>query len=261
MKVEINLQRLLMHCETMATDAQQNETKVNWRLAKYLKLAEKEVWQLEQNKTKTTSDDAISNFKRKITFLKDIVKADETDNPLEKILVCQHLLPSSVISSNGFKNVENELKTKELHLQLKGKFQKDLRKDLLDQVDSRHPRSVKNEKSKKNKNHTEKNIDDIIKQHHDMQEKVAEEMIRMAQSMKQNSLRSREIIKKDQQELTRSKNLVVQNLHKLKIESERLEEMNNRKCSWSIWLMLGIVCIVFINMIIFIKFFPKKKSY
>lgn len=44
---------------------------------------------------------------------------------------------------------------------------------------------------------TEDNIDEILKQHHDMQEKVAEEMILMTQSMKQTSLRSRDIIKKD----------------------------------------------------------------
>lgn len=46
---------------------------------------------------------------------------------------------------------------------------------------------------------TKDNIDDIIKQHHDMQEKVAEEMIRMAQSMKHNSLVARDIIKADNQ--------------------------------------------------------------
>lgn len=32
--VEINLQRLLSHCETLASDAQHKETKVNWRLSK-----------------------------------------------------------------------------------------------------------------------------------------------------------------------------------------------------------------------------------
>lgn len=32
--VEINLQRLLTHCETLASDAQHKETKVDWRLSK-----------------------------------------------------------------------------------------------------------------------------------------------------------------------------------------------------------------------------------
>ena len=46
---------------------------------------------------------------------------------------------------------------------------------------------------------TENNIDEIIKQHHEIQEKVAEEMIQMTKSMKQTTLRSRDIIKKDKQ--------------------------------------------------------------
>ena len=33
-RTEINLQRLLRHCETMATEAQHNEQKVDWRLSK-----------------------------------------------------------------------------------------------------------------------------------------------------------------------------------------------------------------------------------
>jgi len=62
-------------------------------------------------------------------------------------------------------------------------------------------------------------------------------------------------------ELERSNKLVDQNFQKLKVESDRLEEMNKRRCSWTIWIMLAIVCVVFINMIIFIKFFPKKRGY
>jgi len=33
-RTEINLQRLLRHCETMATEAQHKEQKVDWRLSK-----------------------------------------------------------------------------------------------------------------------------------------------------------------------------------------------------------------------------------
>ena len=37
-RTEVNLQRLLRHCETMATEAQHKEAKVNWRLAKVYSL-------------------------------------------------------------------------------------------------------------------------------------------------------------------------------------------------------------------------------
>ena len=61
------------------------------------------------------------------------------------------------------------------------------------------------------------------------------------------------------QELERATKMAEQNSKKLKTESDRLEELTNRTCSWAIWIMLAIVCAVFINMIIFIKFFPKKR--
>lgn len=48
---------------------------------------------------------------------------------MERTLLCQHLLPSSVISSSSH-SIENDLVTKELHLQAKTKHQKDLRKEL-----------------------------------------------------------------------------------------------------------------------------------
>ena len=61
------------------------------------------------------------------------------------------------------------------------------------------------------------------------------------------------------QTLEQSTKIVEKNSGKLKTESDRLDEINKKRCSWGIWIMLVIVCIVFINMIIFIKFFPKRK--
>ena len=43
---------------------------------------------------------------------------------------------------------------------------------------------------------TEESIDDIIKHHQAMQEKAAEEMIRMAKTMKHNSMAASDMIKK-----------------------------------------------------------------
>ncbi|XP_066924111.1 vesicle transport protein USE1-like [Clytia hemisphaerica] len=262
-KTEINLQRLLRHCETMATESQHKETKVNWRLAKYLETADDQICKMETDKNVKVPEEVITEYKRKVTFLKDVVQAEKTQDPLERILICQHLLPTSVISSTSSINLDEEQqrntnnKTKELHLQIKGKHQNDLRRQLLGEKGS-HPHSLS---KRETENNTENNIDEIIKQHHDIQEKVAEEMILMTQHMKQTTLRSRDIINKDKQELERSNKVVDHNIQKLKVESDRLEEMNKRRCSCSIWVMLGVVCIVFVNMIIFIKFFPKKRGY
>jgi len=254
-KTQINVSRLIVQCEAMASKAQQKGGKVDWRLSKYLKYLEDQLDCLVTDK-KGKPDDTIREFKHKVDFLKDIVKADKVENPLEKTLICQHLLPETVVSSSSASSEEEfqNLKTKELHLQVKGKHHNDLRQQLFGENDQlRKRRGAKEEDS------TADNIDEIIKHHEAMQEKVAEEMIRMAQAMKHNSLIARDIIKKDNSELERSTKVVDHNVKKMQTESERLEELNKRKCSWTIWIMLVIVCIVFINMIIFVKFFKKRK--
>ena len=60
------------------------------------------------------------------------------------------------------------------------------------------------------------------------------------------------------QTLEHSSKLADSNFEKLKRESERLEELTQRSCSWWIWIMLITVCVVFMCMIMFIRLFPKK---
>ena len=48
------------------------------------------------------------------------------------------------------------------------------------------------------------------------------------------------------------------NYEKLKVESERLER-HTKAPNWWIWLMLAIVCMIFISMILFIRIFPKAR--
>ncbi|XP_057309915.1 vesicle transport protein USE1-like [Hydractinia symbiolongicarpus] len=248
---EINIRRLLAQCEVMASDCQHNECKIDWRLAKYLKHLDKEIEALKKDQMNPPTTDVVRDYERKVEFLKGIVKADEVDDPLERTLLCHHLLPSTVIS--GEQSCGSH--TKELHLQVKGKHQKELRQQLFGGEDALRKRKVHESST------TKDNISHIIKQHHDMQEKVAEEMIKMAISMKENSLAARDIIQTDNQELERATKVTESNYKKLKTESDRLEELNKKTCSCTIWIMLAIVCVVFINMIIFIKFFPKRKTY
>ena len=82
----------------------------------------------------------------------------------------------------------------------------------------------------------------------------------MAKAMKHNSMVASDIIKNDNIELERSVKVVEHNAKKMQTESERLEELNKRKCSWTIWIMLIIVCVAFVNMIIFIKITKKRKT-
>jgi len=256
-KTHINICRLLTQCEALASKAQHGGNKVDWRLSKYLKYLKKQIDILVDEENVKPDADVIREYKHKVGFLEDIVQADKVENPLERTLVCQHLLPGTVVSSAAESSEKEfeKLRTKSLHLQVKGKHHNDLRKELFGEQTS----DLRRRKGKLEDESTKDNIDDIIKHHHAMQEKAAEEMIRMAKAMKHNSLVASDIIKKDNVELERSTKVVEHNAKKMQTESERLEELNKRKCSWTIWIMLIVVCIVFITMIIFVKISRKRK--
>lgn len=61
------------------------------------------------------------------------------------------------------------------------------------------------------------------------------------------------------QTLTQSLKLADQNFEKLKAESDRLEQHAKKSVNWLLWLMLIIVCFIFISMILFIRIFPKLR--
>lgn len=61
------------------------------------------------------------------------------------------------------------------------------------------------------------------------------------------------------QTLSHSLKMADQNLEKLKIESERLEQHAQKSVNWLLWAMLIVVCFVFISMILFIRIMPRLK--
>lgn len=61
------------------------------------------------------------------------------------------------------------------------------------------------------------------------------------------------------QTLSHSLKMADQNLEKLKMESERLEQHAQKSVNWLLWAMLIIVCFVFISMILFIRIMPRLK--
>lgn len=61
------------------------------------------------------------------------------------------------------------------------------------------------------------------------------------------------------QTLSHSLKMADQNLEKLKLESERLEQHAQKSVNWLLWAMLIVVCFVFISMILFIRIMPRLK--
>lgn len=102
-------------------------------------------------------------------------------------------------------------------------------------------------------------LDTDLQHKQDLQEKLAEEMLGLARSLKSHTLAAQSVIKKDNQTLSHSLKMADQNLEKLKQESERLEQHAQKSVNWLLWAMLVIVCFVFISTILFIRVVPKLK--
>uniref|UniRef100_A0A8C2TQ40 Vesicle transport protein USE1 n=1 Tax=Coturnix japonica TaxID=93934 RepID=A0A8C2TQ40_COTJA len=102
-------------------------------------------------------------------------------------------------------------------------------------------------------------LDAVLQHHQDMQEKLAEEMLSLARSLKNNTLAAQNVIKQDNQTLSHSLRMADQNFEKLKDESDRLEQHAKKSVNWLLWMMLIVVCFIFISMILFIRIFPKLK--
>ncbi|OCT59239.1 hypothetical protein XELAEV_18001190mg [Xenopus laevis] len=102
-------------------------------------------------------------------------------------------------------------------------------------------------------------LDAVLQHHHNLQEKLAEEMLRLNQNLKNNTLAAQKVIKQDNQTLSQSLKLVDHNFEKLKTESDRLEQHAKKSVNWILWIMLIFVCFAFISMILFIRIFPRLR--
>jgi SNARE protein 1 len=79
----------------------------------------------------------------------------------------------------------------------------------------------------------------------------------MAKSLKQHSLIARDVIKRDVKILEETTVVADDNISDVEKETNRLKG-KNQGCSWGLWILLIIVVVVFIQMILFIKMFPKR---
>ncbi|XP_020632209.1 vesicle transport protein USE1-like [Orbicella faveolata] len=187
----------------------------------------------------------------------------EKKTPTDKLLASQQLVrPLSQQPSQAVQTADKgrqASKGQELHIRAKSQIHKEMTNELLGNDNTKDSQGLRNRLSGDKKGDTkDESIDTVLQYHQNMQENIAEEMIKMAQNLKHSSVVASNIIKEDNKTLEHSTKLADSNFEKLKRESERLEELTQRPCSLWIWIMLITVCIVFMWMIIFIRLFPKK---
>ncbi|KFW88292.1 Vesicle transport protein USE1, partial [Phalacrocorax carbo] len=214
----------------------------------------------------------LNEYSRKVDFLKGLLEAEKLSSSTEKALANQFLAPGRTPTTTK----ERTPATKTVHLQTKARCTGKMRSELLGTVCFGAAASlllvyvvscciqlplvaVPRIGLTSDEKQSAVELDAMLQHHQDMQEKLAEEMLSLARSLKNNTLAAQNVIKQDNQTLSHSLRMADQNFEKLKDESDRLEQHAKKSVNWLLWIMLIVVCFIFISMILFIRIFPKLK--
>ncbi|XP_008289114.1 vesicle transport protein USE1 isoform X2 [Stegastes partitus] len=252
-RLEINFVRLLSRCESIASE---KRVETEWRLEKYVGALEEMLVALRKSPSKPTPE-VLTEYTRKVDFLKGLLEAEKLSSATEKALANQFLAPGRTPTIAN----ERMPATKTVHMQTKARCTGEMRDELLGTVggdgDDRLLSRCRCVPLDERQSAAE--LDAVLQHHHNLQEKLAEDMLNLARNLKSNSLAAQNIIKQDNQTLSQSMRQADMNFEKLKTESERLEQHTKKSVNWLLWLMLILVSFTFISMILFIRIFPRLR--
>ncbi|XP_040040969.1 vesicle transport protein USE1 [Gasterosteus aculeatus] len=254
-RLEINFIRLLSRCESIASE-KRGETE--WRLEKYVGALEEMLVALRKSLSKPTAE-IMTEYSRKVDFLKGLLEAEKLPSPSEKALANQFLAPGRTPTIGN----ERMPASKTVHMQTKARCTGEMRAELLGtgmsgkgtlETDLRNRKGLPVDERQ-----SAAELEAVMQHHHNLQEKLAEDMLNLARNLKNNTLAAQNIIKQDNQTLSQSMRQADVNFEKLKTESERLEQHTKKSVNWLLWLMLILVSFSFISMILFIRIFPRLR--
>ncbi|KAK5907662.1 hypothetical protein CesoFtcFv8_005483 [Champsocephalus esox] len=254
-RLEINFIRLLSRCESIASE---KRGEAEWRLEKYVSALEEMMVALRKSVSKPTAE-LLTEYMRKVDFLKGLLEADKLSSTTEKALANQFLAPGRTPT------IANERMpvSKTVHMQTKARCTGEMRDELLGTGLSGKGMSENELRNRRgvpmDERQSAAELEAVLQHHHNLQEKLAEDMLNLARNLKNNSLAAQNIIKQDNQTLSHSMRQADLNFEKLKTESERLEQHTKKSVNWLLWLMLILVSFSFISMILFIRIFPRLR--
>ncbi|KAG9266933.1 vesicle transport protein USE1 [Astyanax mexicanus] len=259
-RLEINFVRLLAESESRAGEKRDRDRgQESWRLEQYVAALEEMLVALKKSPSKPSAE-MLTDYTRKVDFLKGLIEAEKLSSATEKALANQFLAPGRTPTIA----TERMPASKTVHMQSKARCTGEMRSELLGIASSstgssdtelRHrSRSVPVDEGQ-----SAAELDAVLQHHNNLQEKLAEDMLNLARNLKNNTLAAQNIIKQDNQTLTQSMRQADMNFEKLKLESERLEQHAKKSVNWFFWLMLILVSFTFISMILFIRLFPRLR--
>ncbi len=101
-------------------------------------------------------------------------------------------------------------------------------------------------------------LDYLLKVHHKAQEQVAEEMLGLTRTLKEQSMAAKDIIKKDNAVIEKANEVADKNTAKLTKETERLQEYTRCSCRCWIWFLIAVVIFTFIGKNLSISIFAEN---
>lgn len=235
---EINFTRLLGKCMELADNKKCND----WRFDKYVESLENYLEDLSKTGANKPAQDQLKEYTRKVEFLKNLSQINKPAE--EKKSSIKLVNPGPVLSAK-------DTKVKQIFIQAELNEERLLRNELIGVEDA--------DQSESNNNTSDLNMDEILAQEEEKQRTIAEKMIEMTQSMKENSKFASEILREDNKKLNEIITVADKNYQNLKGANEHLDQHITRCCNWWIWILVVVVFAVFIMMVMFMKFFSKKK--
>lgn len=199
--------------------------------------------------------DTLVQYADKVEFLKRLIAQDK--QPVQGVTErISHNIPLAALSGPP------DQKAKDILLKRRNKVVQNARDELFESRPSSRSTEDRGVRQRtpgqEAKGTAGEDFDVVLRYHNSMQEKIAEEMVSLAQNLKQNALLAGHIVKKDTEMVHKNVLTADHNYKRLQDEQSRLEEHIRRSCSCWIWLMLGVVCIVFLQMVVFMRIFPKR---
>ncbi|XP_013187466.1 vesicle transport protein USE1 [Amyelois transitella] len=250
-RTEMNVRLLLNKCELIA---KQEPVEGNWRLKKYVESLMEMITELKTGPDKPAKD-VLAAYTKRATFLNGLVQTASLESPIEKLEAVQQL-------SHGAATTCTDSAAQEIHQKTVVKYGVELRTELfgLDDTDEAlRKRNIIKAPNFTSSGGGQEEIDSLLKYHQNMQEKVAENMVMLTKSLKEQSQIASTIIKADTEALKKSSDLTERNLTSLTKESTRLQEHSRSAWKCWLWLMLAVVMAIFINMVLFMKVMKKRK--
>jgi unconventional SNARE in the endoplasmic reticulum protein 1 len=89
--------------------------------------------------------------------------------------------------------------------------------------------------------------ENLEKYYTNIQEKLGDEMLMITKNLKEQTLTASKIIKKDTEIVTKSTKLAHKSQGSLEKESKKLDEHTKRACKCWLWMMIGLVIVIFMG--------------